>query len=36
MLYILNGLKEDPNWAPFISAFKMFKKVKEPEGIDEL
>lgn len=34
MRYILNGLKEDRDWAPFRSALKMFNKVKEPEDID--
>lgn len=36
MRFILNGLKEDPEWAPFRSAYKMFKKIKELEDIDEL
>lgn len=36
MRYILNGLKEDPELAPFRSAYKIFKKVKEPEETHEL
>lgn len=36
MRFILDGLKEDAEWAPFWSAYKMFKKIREPEDIDEL
>lgn len=34
--YILNSLKDDPDWAPLRSAFKMLKKLKVPEDLDEL
>lgn len=34
--FILNGLEDDPDWALFRSACKMFKKVKEPLDIYEL
>lgn len=36
MQHILNGLRDDPEWYPFISAYKMFKNIKGPESIDEL
>lgn len=36
MRFILNGLKDDPDCAAFCSAYKIFKKVKEPDEIDEL
>lgn len=36
MRFILNGLKDDPDWEPFWSAYTMFKKVKEPANIDEM
>lgn len=36
MRYIRNGLKDEPDWAPFRSAFKMSNKVKYPKYIEEL
>lgn len=36
MSNILNGLKNDPDWAPFRSTYKMFRKIKEQEGINAL
>lgn len=34
--YIINGLRDDPDWAPFRSSYKMVRKTKEPQTIDEL
>lgn len=36
MRHILNWPREDPDWAPFGSAYEMFKKVKQQESTDEL
>lgn len=36
IMFMLNVLKDDPDWEPFRSEYNMFKKVKDLEDIDEL